>query len=141
MFNKAFGRIFIPGLKLMLGLLVVFSAYGAIGFWSKLNAVSIAMVLVFCVSCSTWIFPGAVLMSFAYNISGQFKPNLYHKIHFSNDSKAGFKKLICLKQLRACQVIRCQVGHFYHMEQKAKLTLLNTLINGVVFLLVRDKVK
>jgi hypothetical protein len=44
-----------------------------------------------------------------------------------------------VKEIRACQLIRCEVGGLYHMEVEAKLTLMHSVINGLVFLLVQHK--
>ncbi len=73
-------------------------------------------------------------MSGIYNISSQFQKNMEHKIQACEDKAM---KEVMTKQLLSCQVIRFQIGNFYHMEGKAKLTLINTMVNVFVFMIVQ----
>ena len=43
-------------------------------------------------------------------------------------------------QLKSCALIRCQIGNLYHMEAAAKLTMIDNVVNGIVFLLVNVNV-
>jgi hypothetical protein len=49
------------------------------------------------------------------------------------------KQLALAKEIRACQLIRCEAGGLYHTEAKARLTLAHSIVNGLVFLLVQEK--
>jgi hypothetical protein len=51
----------------------------------------------------------------------------------------GITKLSWEMELRSCPLISCKIGNFYHMEGKARLTLIDTLINGVVMILINNK--
>jgi len=44
-------------------------------------------------------------------------------------------------ELKSCPLIRCKVGGLYHMESKAKLTLIQKVINGLKYLLVNVRVQ
>jgi hypothetical protein len=48
---------------------------------------------------------------------------------------------IRIRELRSCQLVRCQIGSFYHMEGKAKLTLANTMVNCFVFMIVQHRIQ
>jgi len=79
----------------------------------------------------------AVVMSSLYDISARFKPNLRVKIQ-----KNGFalNRNLLAREVNACPNLRCRVGSVYHMEAKAKLTLVHSVLNGVGFLLINIKV-
>jgi hypothetical protein len=81
----------------------------------------------------------ALVMSRIYDISSQFQANMAKKVQTSKDKDNGTIQ-IWMRELRSCQLVRCQIGNFYHMEGKAKLTLVNTIVNAFVFMVVQRKV-
>ena len=81
-------------------------------------------------------------MSNMFDMSQKFSKNMSCLIScvFASASAADKKaNQIQKSELKACQLIRCSVGSLYHMEAKAKLTLIHNVVNGVVFLLVNIK--
>ena len=130
--NIAFGHLWIPGQKLILTLLIIVSAFGFIRFWDEQDIITLLNGVVLTTACICVVTLSAMLMSKVYSYSSQFKHNMYCRIHtVEYTGMTGLYK----RKLRACQVIRCQVGGFYHMEAKAKLKLCFILVKGIVFLL------
>ena len=82
------------------------------------------------------IVPVTIIMSSLYDKSSQFCHNLSRKVHRGESKKS---RQIFLYQLKSCPLIRYQVGGFYYMEAKAKLTLLHNILNGIVYLVVNVK--
>ena len=68
-----------------------------------------------------------------FEISTLFSRNLSSKISLLDEIRA---KRILQRQLLSCPIIRCRVGNLYHMEAKAKLTLIHAILNTVAFLLI-----
>jgi hypothetical protein len=78
-----------------------------------------------------------MVTSALYKYSSQFERNVWEA---SRGWKTKAAQLVLAKELKACQLIRCEVGGLYHMEATAKLTLAHSLVNGLVFLLVSTKI-
>jgi hypothetical protein len=55
------------------------------------------------------------------------------------DSK--LMRKVWMQELQSCQLVLVQIGNFYHMEGKAKLTLVNTMVNCFVFMIVKRKLQ
>jgi hypothetical protein len=135
MSNIAFGRILIPGLKLNSVLLIITASFGLVGFWNELDLFSLGLVTVVVVASAILTATTAAMMSAVYDYSSQFKLNIRKQIQ---NSGCEMQKQH-IQEIRACQVIRCEVGNLYHMESKAKMTMVNTIVNGLVFLIVQRK--
>ncbi len=73
-------------------------------------------------------------MSAIFDISSQFQWNMKKKIQACENKRI---REVWYRELQSCQVVRCQIGNFYHMEGKAKLTLVDTMVNGFVFMVVQ----
>ena len=78
----------------------------------------------------------AMIMSTMFDLSKQFHDQLSTKIQGIPDKRT---QKMCAANLKSCTVIRIRVGNFYHMEAKAKLTLMVYLVKGVGFLTVKLK--
>jgi hypothetical protein len=113
-------------------------AFVLICYWDQLDLFSICTFIVVAWSSAPVLFSSALIMSGIYNISSQFQRSLKQKIQ-ACDNKA--IKKVWLKELRSCQVVRCEVGNFYHMEGKAKLTLVDAMVNVFVFMVVQRKLQ
>jgi len=87
--------------------------------------------------CAVVLLPMSILMSSLFEKSAQFQRNMLPYVQLIADKQT--RKQV-EGQLKACSLIRCQVGSLYHMEAKAKLTMLSHVISGVVFLLVNVRV-
>jgi hypothetical protein len=74
-------------------------------------------------------------MSATYTSSLKFSKNIRKRIHALDNKEKS--KALYLRQVRSCQLIRCQVGNMYHMEKRAKLRLVVSVLNGFRFLLIQ----
>jgi len=127
----------LPYLKLVLVTNFITSFFAVTRLWSELNALSMLMLSVMGIASVTLIIPISVIMSSSFDKSAKFQRNIILSIDMTQDL---MEKMILRNQLISCSLIRCQVGNFYHMEAKAKLTLLQNVVNGVVYLFVNFKV-
>jgi len=71
-----------------------------------------------------------------FDISEQFQRNFAPNISKVLDKPI---RPCNIGQLRACSLIRGQVGSLYQIEAMAKLTLIQHMINGLEFILVNVK--
>jgi hypothetical protein len=133
--DAALGKLFIPAAKsLLLIFYINVPAFVVIRYWDQLDIISISTLIFVFGSALSVILTCSNVMSGIYNISSQFQKNMEHKIQACEDKAM---KEVMTKQLLSCQVIRFQIGNFYHMEGKAKLTLINTMVNVFVFMIVQ----
>jgi hypothetical protein len=79
------------------------------------------------------ITPPALLLSNIFDSSVLFKQKLKDRISLSRTYD---EALYNRKLLKGTQELRCKIGSFYYMEARAKLTLVNTIIHMVVFMLL-----
>jgi hypothetical protein len=70
-------------------------------------------------------------MSNIYKTSTKFRENVQLQIENLNSEQKTYQARL----LETFQAIRCQVG-LYCMETRAKLTLIDTIIQGVVFVIL-----
>jgi len=136
-FNAAFGIFLIPTLKLALIILYIFSFFAVVRLWNILNVFSFALVFATTFTSGFMLIPISILMSSFFDSSAQFQKSMEQIIQRIPDKRI---RLHSERQLKCCSPIRCQVGSLYHMEAKAKLTMLQHIVNGVVFLLVNVRV-
>jgi hypothetical protein len=123
---------------MMLTIYVNVPAFAVFRYWDSLDLISLStLVLVFgasvpmLVSCS-------LVMTKIFDIASEFQKNMKQKIQVYENKRM---KKIWLKELRSCQVVRCHIGSFYHMEGKAKLTLVDTMANIFVFMVVQREME
>jgi len=101
-----------------------------------MNALALSMVFIVATGAPFLIMPISIIMSSLYETSAQFQYNLKQAVNtVSNTNVMNYWKLA----LESCPVVRCKVGSLYYMEAKAKLTLLQRLVDGIIFLLVNAK--
>ena len=117
-------------------LAVVLSFFACVRLYKELEIASLVLVILTLIVCILLITPISLVMSSMFDVSSKLHHNLSFLIKIIPDSKM---KRILDRQLQACPLIRCQVGNFYHMESKAKLTVIHIVLNGIVFLLVNVK--
>jgi hypothetical protein len=133
--NAVFGKFYIPASKFMLLTFYInLPLFGVFCYWDKLDLPSISTLVVMFVTAVSLLVSCSHVMSAIYDISSQFQRNMKEKIKVSGDK---IMRKVWLRDLRSCQLVRCQIWNFYHMERKAKLTMINTLVNGFVFLVVQ----
>jgi hypothetical protein len=116
----------------MLVLILIGSTSTVILFFVQLNWVALLLLISSSVATIFILQTISLLMSTVYNNSIKVRANLALCISNlpSKDDRYFYKR-----QLRSLSVIRCHVG-LYHMESKAKLTLFDTIIQGIVFVLL-----
>jgi hypothetical protein len=85
--SKAFGKVFIPGVKVITILLITFPAFGLIIFWHQLDSLSIVLALAAVIACLSSIWLSAVILSKIYEFSSKFKHNVSKHILAHNGSK------------------------------------------------------
>ncbi len=134
--NITFGRLLVPGLKFVFTALIIGSLFSLLRFFGELDLYTLGFIVPLYVGSAGILVPAAVLTSALYRYSSQFQRNV---LAASRGWKTKKMQLVLAKDIRACQLIRCEVGGLYHMEAKAKLTLAHSIVNGLVFLLVQHK--
>jgi hypothetical protein len=97
-----------------------------------LDGLTFALMLGAVGTAAFMLLPTSIIMSSLFDTSAKFTRHALPITNLISDKK--MRKQI-EGQLKACSLIRCQVGSFYHMEAKAKLTLIQQMVQGVVFLL------
>jgi len=135
-FNTAFGSLFIPVCKSALGLAFIVSFVAVVRLWSDMNALSCTMVFAVSITTAFLLVPISSMMSSLFDTSAKLERNVMKIVNTTLDATARkYWKLV----FESCPVVRCKVGGMYYMEAKAKLTLFQHLINGVVTVLVNVK--
>jgi len=77
-------------------------------------------------------FLSAVITSKVFHLSSQFQ--IQQAQQLSNLPR--MSRFDLGKQLKSFPTLKCQVGPFYHMDGKAKLTLADNLTHGIMFMLL-----
>ena len=133
----AFGTILVPFLKTLVIIGFILCFFACVRLFNYLDLISLAFVVAVSLLSAGSVVPMALAMSSMYDISQTFSQNVSNtSIRYVEDRKA---EAILKKQLKSCAVIRFNVGGLYHMEAKAKLTMVHHVVNGIVFLLVNAK--
>ena len=123
LYNAAFGALELPILKLGIVYIILVSVYCIVRLSDSLMLETYVALLVYFCSCILVILLGAVLLSQVYNISSNmnFGRNMKEK-------EAGVDKTI-----KALPLLKCNIDDLYHMEAKAKLTLVDRIAHGICF--------
>lgn len=135
MFNEIFAPAAMPGLKYLTLLLTIFPLFGFIRFHASMDLLTSYQVLILIPAAGLSLIPGALVMSACYNISTEFPKNMPFKI-LNETNEGTLHRKLYLAQVKSILPVRCKVGSLYYMERQAKLTLLDTLVNSLVFLLL-----
>ena len=136
--NKAFGTILFPVIKLIVILAIIFSFFTYVRLFKYLDLVYFLFVACCMLASLITLVPSSLVMSSLYTISQNFSKNLTSRLNFTAKKKT---MKILKQQLKSCPLVRCQIGNLYHMEGKAKLTLIHQVVTGIVFLLVNTEVQ
>ena len=120
-------------MKLSITLAFIVTFFAAVRLSENLDALSLILVTLICIAFVLVMPPTAFVMSSFFDFSAKFSSNLEPKIQ-----RLPVKRMreILERQVKSCLLIRSQVGNMYHMEAKAKMTMIQNVVNGVVFLLV-----
>ncbi len=137
--NAVFGKFYIPLAKFLLVIFYInLPLFGVFCYWDKLDLPSISTLVAMFVTAVSLLVSCSLVMSAIYDVSSQFQRNMTQKIQVCEDK---IMRKVWLRELKSCQLARCQIGDFYYMEGKAKMTIINTLVNGFVFLVVQHKLE
>jgi len=130
--NITFGSLFIPIVKLAALLGLFTSTYVTIRLRSLMHPAVFGFFLVYTLDVLLFTLPCAVVMSKIF-----FWSSLFHI------QKAKLLNLLppisrrdLKRQLKSFPMLKCQVGPFYHMEGKAKLTMADNMAQGIAFMLI-----
>ena len=134
--NTAFGKFYIPFFKLLLVLVFILAFFAIVRLHQNLDLFSVALLMINLLTVPALTVPVSIVMSSLYDISSQFNRHLSFRIQLVANKKS---IRVFERQLKSCLLVRCQVGNFYDMEAKAKLTLIHNVLNGIVFLMVNGK--
>ena len=134
--NLVFGTIVFPFTKMATILVFILCFFASFRLFKYLDFLSLVFVASTAVTTCLSLVPTTLVMSSLYDISRKFSENLFPRIRFAGEKKT---EMILKGYLKSCPLTRCQVGSLYHMEAKAKLTVIHNVVNGIVFLLVNVK--
>jgi hypothetical protein len=132
--NMACGQLLVPGATAILCLLISATGFGIASYWNQLGVLLSGFFLSLILTALGMLIPSALAMSATYTYSLQFSKNMRERIHALDNKDI---KALHLREVRSCQVIRCQVGNLYHMESRAKLRMVVSAVNGFRFLLIQ----
>jgi len=123
-------RIFLPGTKLMCGYVAMCSLFGAIRLRSELSLTVYVFVNLCLVFAYAGLIPAAQMMTKIFEYSQQFKTRHTKRLGIG----FGESREEVLMTGKSLPVIRCGIGKLYYMEAQAKLTMVDWLLNGTIFL-------
>jgi len=131
--NAAFSSTIVPTIKFLgiLGLYVSFFAVTVLR--SRIHPFLQVAFLIYVITLVLIMLPGAQAMSQVYVNSMRFHQKLessLEKISGSNELK---------KNVKSLQLLKSRIGGLYHMEGKAKLTLVDNIARGIAFMMVTFK--
>jgi len=115
----------------------ILSFVASVLYYQVLTALSLALMIFSVFLAVLVLIPLSIVTSSLYELSFQFHRNLEQRTATFLDKQLRRKME---RQLKACPLIRVQMGGLYYMEAQAKLTMLSQVINSVVGLLVDFKV-
>ncbi len=131
----ACGQILVPGAKAAVCVIIIGTGFGLTCYWNQLDFLLVALFFTTIAAALSVLIPSALAMSATYTSSLKFSKNIRKRIHALDNKEKS--KALYLRQVRSCQLIRCQVGNMYHMEKRAKLRLVVSVLNGFRFLLIQ----
>lgn len=133
--NKIFGSVFIPVLKscIISGIFVTVAAI--VIFRDAIGPLLTVIFVIYIIALFSIIIPASLLMTKIYYKSKTFHEEM--NILLRNFSNPKSSEVIYLrKALKSLPIMKSQIGSFYYMENEAKLTLMDNLVNGIVFMLL-----
>ena len=135
-FNRVFGTIVIPFLKLDLMLVFVSGFFACARLFSSISLVSLFLSATVSITTIALLIPTSIVMSRMFDLSLNFHVNLSSQTLQITEKQA---RKVFVASLKSCQLVRCKIGNWYYMEGKAKLTMLHNVLNGLAYLLINAK--
>ena len=135
--NIVFGRIMVPILKFAITPMLIICVSGLISFYKKMDLIAIVFVIAVSTLGPSILFLSAQIMSSIYDNSILLKRQMRDGIIrlLPNSVEIEYNR----SMLKAMQPLRVQVGSLYHMERRVKLTLVDTIVHGIVSCLLLMK--
>jgi hypothetical protein len=84
-----------------------------IRYWDHLDLISISTFFVVGGAAAPILLGCSLVVSAIFGISSQFQKNMEQKRQTYEDKPT---RKVCIREVRSCQVLRFQIGNFYHME-------------------------
>ena len=115
-FNRVLGTIVIPYLKLGIILNFVSAVFACARLFDSMDLISLAFVSVLSVTSMALLVPISIVMSKLYDLSLNFSRNMFSETLQITEKK---NRRIPVASLKSCPLIRCKVGNWHYMEEKA----------------------
>ena len=128
--NVALGSVYLPTMQII----ALLCLYTTVSMSTRLRA-HFTLPVYFC--CILYLVTiaviraGASVLSQVFSISCSFHPNMHKHLDRVTDKK----KIYLSRVLRSLLVLKCRIGCFYYMEDKAKLTLADNVVSRIAFVL------
>jgi len=113
--NNIFGSFLLPLFKLNIVFAIFVSAYSLIRLRDSLSIAIYLFFMLYLITLIVLVVPGALLMSFVYNISCKFHTNVMNMPPALMESSSQ-GRVISQKTVDSLPVLKCTIGAFYHME-------------------------
>lgn len=138
MHNKVFGSIFIPAAKLVAICATYVAIVGLVIFKNSMGTVLAVCLTVYLLALFILLVAGSILMSQVYYKSKTFHEEMTKFVSTMSNSKQN-EVIYAKKVIKSLPILKSQIGSFYYMENQAKLTLLDNVVNGIVCMLISFK--
>jgi len=134
--NVTFGTLFIPAQKFIISQALVMAFSFLVAFYAEFDLLAVLFVGEISMVFPFFLISPALIMSSVFDTSLVFRERMKERISSTENRK---EFTYYSKRIRAMRPLRCQVGNLYHMEARAKLTLLDSVIHEIVFILLLIK--
>lgn len=131
--NVVYGTLSLPVLKLDLGLLITSCTVTLILFFDKLDMFSAAFISCLLIACIVFTFGTGHVVSLIAMTSCHFHGNL---LSVATRIGSSLERKVQSRRVKSVPPISCNLASLYRMDATAKLTFLDSLINGIVFALL-----
>jgi len=127
--NSVFEAIFVPAVKFNCLSFLFVSVLALTKFRGELSPLHLIFFLVVVIALVAFFIPGLLVMSAVHQLSQKYRKN------FEKEGDSVLQEPHIRKTSQSSPLLKSNVGGFYHMEQNAKLTLWDTIAQGIAFML------
>jgi len=132
--NICFGSFTAPAQKLVLLTNIAASIYVVIRLSRNFGITLYLATLADTMGMLLMVPPAAMAMSKVFTLSAHFHDKMQSSLILENEYREGRRKW--QRSLSSMAPLRSKIGPFYHMESRAKLTMVDNLANATAFLLI-----
>lgn len=137
LFNKTFGRVFLPITKTGVEFLQPILAYLTIRLYKNILTNPILAILpFFAINCMIYVFGFALILSGTYNNSTSFLCKYNNLVLQWNAGSIVKERKILKAYGKSCKVLRNQVGSLYYVDRFLTLSVLSFTIDSLMFMLI-----